>query len=115
MPDHSRRLPSQLGCWHSRHTPTSQKAPRVAALCLKAHFCASASDSTTSPIANSPSPSTEQPVRIAGTEAAGTDAASVCGSETNQPHAKEISQKLKAPLGEDRRSVSRPSYLVCSA
>ena len=42
-------------------------------------------------------------------------AASVCGSETIQPHAKEMSQKLKAPEGEDRRSVSRPSYLVCSA
>jgi hypothetical protein len=104
---------AQLGCCEICQTPTSQKRPRWALSALKRHFCISAADSSARPTAKSVSPATCTGPTLLPTT--GTAAASVCGSETSQPHRKETAQKPNAPRVVERVWSSRASCLVSSA
>ena len=116
IPVHISRLPAQFGCCESFHTPASQNLPLFAGSALNCHFCRSATVSSSRPPAKAAKPSASVATEPSGGRAAtATPAASVCGSETTQPHANEMNQKPKAPELVERMSVSRPSWRVCSA
>ena len=114
MPDQSSRLPAQLGCWLIFHSPTLQHLPAFAASFLNAHFCRSATVSTAKPAANISAPNLASSGTPAGRAATGTPAASVCGSETSQPHRKLATQKVAAPETVESMSPRRASCFVCS-